>query len=571
MRKYAVAAVALLAGCGQAGVVDAARSASPGVEATPTAVALSGPAEAMAQPAVDEPQTPPASTVAADGMCPSRPIEEYATRMVGGAEAKIANWPGFAAIAAVSPQGESTYFCGGALINPTTVITAAHCLDEARQLPDGKWVAKGVDWPLAVLTNRADIRQDDADVRAMVVNGAVYQEGNEKYVHNAQTVINDIAYLKLDRPLKGPFAKLAGSIEANPALDQHLLWAAGFGQLQSKAKPDQSVATLSGKSAKAQSNVLRDAVLPLVSPENCNKVFPGIDGKSQICAGWKKGGHDTCYGDSGGPLVAIDSKGCPYVIGVTSFGSPKGCAAEGAYGVYTRVSQYKKWIEARGVGPQSFVSDPPVAMGASATSALLRIMIDQFAEQKGGLKVAMLNRDTNQPFPMENGKAIVTEGQSVVYQVTADAGLSGQLLLIDRKDKRAVAGGQLSQEYVLMFPNSYISTRSVATIQPGTPLTVGGPTDKFKLTARVEVQGVTKEAGDVVALVLPPDVDLTKLIAPPDRTRGFPVEAAGEVPQAITEQEAAFALLRPATGPATRSAGGGKFGSATLPYEIRKP
>ena len=59
---------------------------------------------------------------------------------------------------------------------------------------------------------------------------------------------------------------------------------------------------------------------------------------------YKEGGVDTCQGDSGGPLV------CPqdgkYVLqGITSWGF--GCAEAELPGVYTKVSDYINWMEAK--------------------------------------------------------------------------------------------------------------------------------------------------------------------------------------------------------------------------------
>ena len=59
-----------------------------------------------------------------------------------------------------------------------------------------------------------------------------------------------------------------------------------------------------------------------------------------FCAGVN--GHiDSCQGDSGGPLVA-EHKGRIYVIGVVSFGF--GCASPGIPGVYTKVSNFDRWL-----------------------------------------------------------------------------------------------------------------------------------------------------------------------------------------------------------------------------------
>lgn len=495
-------------------------------------------------------------------MCPTWPLPEYATRMVGADKADIVHWPGFAAVGAVSPDGKnSSFFCGGVLVNPTTVLTAAHCLNEAKAQADGKWMANvgGAAWQLGVLTNKGDVREDGVETRALVIGGAQYADGDAKY--NNQTQLNDIAYLKLDRPLKGPYARVAGAAEANPKFNRHLLWAAGFGQLRDKPA-GQSVPNRSGGTASSQSDILRETIMPLAGNTECSAAYNGIDDATQICAGWPNGEHDTCYGDSGGPLVAIDDKGCPYVVGLTSFGSNKGCAAQGQFGVYTRVSKFRAWISK--LAPDvTFVETAPPPAGAAATSDLLKIMIDKFAEQQAGVRVEMLDQATMKPFAIENGHAVIPVGHSVVYRASVDAGLSGQLLLVDRRQARSTASGQLSREYALIFPNVFVP-KSLA-IAPGAPVIVGD-TPAFRITASIDDPAAASEKGDLVALVLPPDIDANKLLGPPTRSLG--VQGGKE---AITEMEAANALLlRRSPRSAGQAAGAGKFGTATLPYEIRK-
>ena len=55
--------------------------------------------------------------------------------------------------------------------------------------------------------------------------------------------------------------------------------------------------------------------------------------------------NSNFQGDSGGPLVCSTEDGKKYIGGVTSFGL--GCATRGIPGVYTEVSHYTDWIEAR--------------------------------------------------------------------------------------------------------------------------------------------------------------------------------------------------------------------------------
>jgi secreted trypsin-like serine protease len=61
-----------------------------------------------------------------------------------------------------------------------------------------------------------------------------------------------------------------------------------------------------------------------------------------MCAGYREGRIDSCQGDSGGPLVWRSPDG-PALVGIVSFGD--GCARELKYGVYTRVSAFRDWID----------------------------------------------------------------------------------------------------------------------------------------------------------------------------------------------------------------------------------
>lgn len=73
-----------------------------------------------------------------------------------------------------------------------------------------------------------------------------------------------------------------------------------------------------------------------------------IINNNQICSGILAGKEDTCQGDSGGPLQVItkDNK-CVYeILGITSFSSPT-CGNKNSPSVYTKVSAYLDWIEAK--------------------------------------------------------------------------------------------------------------------------------------------------------------------------------------------------------------------------------
>ena len=85
--------------------------------------------------------------------------------------------------------------------------------------------------------------------------------------------------------------------------------------------------------------------MPLVSPKRCQKVFDYHINKTQVCAGYRRGGIDACAGDSGGPLLCPKTVGGEtlwFITGITSYG--EGCGRRGKYGIYTRVTSYKDWI-----------------------------------------------------------------------------------------------------------------------------------------------------------------------------------------------------------------------------------
>ncbi|XP_078356741.1 CUB and peptidase domain-containing protein 1-like [Oculina patagonica] len=234
-----------------------------------------------------------ATVALVEGNCGRRPH----TRIVGGTEAPVNSWPWQAMImyAGKHPQ----QFCGGSLVHPNWVLTAAHCVNGKK--PSSILVRMGAHGKYIKVGTEQDIK-----VEEIIVHPNYKKPKSES---------NDIALLKLDKPAK--LGKGVGLVcMPDPGLPlpvddpNRKCWITGWGKL-----------AFQGASAKN----LMQVDVPLHSNARCKAKFyrsSQID-ESMLCAGLEEGGVDSCQGDSGGPLVC-EYNGKWYLEGATSWGV--GCA-----------------------------------------------------------------------------------------------------------------------------------------------------------------------------------------------------------------------------------------------------
>ncbi len=468
---------------------DDTPTAARSVDANSTATA-----EEMTAPASDT-ESDIVGSIGGSELCQARPLRDYAEKMVGGAVTTAELWPGIIALGAESEsQSHAFYNCGGVLLNARTVLTAAHCLNGSVQDPETKaWFVEsnsGDRWPMIVISNSDDLAQDDPAATARVIDGEVISDPDRAYrVDPDNRQFNDIALLKLDRDVPGPYARLSGSLDADPAIEGHLLWAAGFGKTDERGSSYVSFDSRRGTTrTSAPAQILSDAILQFKPRNMCAaSIDPSIDDAMHICAGWDEGGRDSCQGDSGGPLTVLDGDGCPVVVGLTSFGV--GCGQPGKYGVYTRVSQYRNWIETR-VSDVTFVDAKPPAAGQEAFKRMVDAVLDAGTGSANQLSFQMKQDGAPTEGDLQAGKS---------YKLEVRSKFEGSLMVVDKNE---------SGFYDLVFPYFDYDDSQI------------GPEKavEIPLFAQINAPGATRESGSLNFVVLPPSVKIRDVFLAPAKT-----------------------------------------------------
>lgn len=440
-------------------------------------------------------------------------------RVVGGQPAKLKNWPGQVTLRLYNPQrSDAVYFCGGSVISRHWVLTAAHCkYPDLRKDSSGRYYMNldrlGMGFSgrgyLQVVLQTDDLRQLDlANVREVkeIVVHAEYQ---------TYTQGNDIALLRLAQPWDGPYARLSLKAFADPATPPGATtMVAGFGNLEWNAKLNK-FSSQSGGVFAAGSPSLQEVDMPTIATDTCQALYPDAAiGQGQLCAGHDLVDKDSCQGDSGGQLVAFDKNGCPYQIGIVSWGEK--CAIPGRYGVYTRVSSFAQWIRENVPGTETLltVKDSDVVDWSEPRKrrelayANLVELEKLMADVKDRASISLRRKD--------DGAIILNNSvhlnERYVFEIKTEA--RGRLVVID-----VDAAGKVTQ----LFPNRFVGSDDASLIRPGQQITLPGPGYGFDWFRAVEPLG----KGKLIALVVPEDFPVKRTVASEERlARGFEPERA---------------------------------------------
>ena len=250
-------------------------------------------------------------------------LNSHAQGIVGGQTAQAGAYPWIAGLTFAGVPLTSGHFCGGSLIAPNWILTAAHCtaFDEVS--------------PVDSILNPSAL---EAFLGVHTLSGP--NPGSERigaaqiFVHpnyQPESIDNDIALIYLgSSSSQNPLTLIPDgntTLTANGTACRVMGW--GLSDTVNFGFPD----------------TLQEVDLQIVSNSICNQAqhHAGAVTADMLCAGLLSGApQGSASGDSGGPLV-VDDNGTWTQVGIVSWGL-------GLYttkdfpGVYTRVGSYISWI-----------------------------------------------------------------------------------------------------------------------------------------------------------------------------------------------------------------------------------
>uniref|UniRef100_A0A2R8P5F6 Ovochymase 1 n=1 Tax=Callithrix jacchus TaxID=9483 RepID=A0A2R8P5F6_CALJA len=276
--------------------------------------------------ATPTPQTNPVSTAKAilQDVCgiPPFSFQWLSRRIAGGEEACPHCWPWH-----VGLRFLGDYQCGGAIIDPVWILTAAHCV-QSKNNP--------FSWTIIAGDHDRTLKESTEQVRR-----AKHIIVHEDF--NTLSYDSDIALVQLSSPLAYNSAVRPVCLphSTEPLFSSEICAVTGWGSISRDGG-------LASRLQQIRVHVLESKVCEYTY----YSAHPGGITEKMICAGFATSGEKNfCQGDSGGPLVCRHENG-PFVLyGIVSWGA--GCVQPWKPGIFARVMVFLDWIQSKINGPAS--------------------------------------------------------------------------------------------------------------------------------------------------------------------------------------------------------------------------
>lgn len=427
--------------------------------------------------------------VLASGPAPAQSQEPRTAspRVVNGQEGSMSDWPFLVALADKDAYRRSGFpvaqFCGGSLVAPDKVVTAAHCVHKRK----AGSIVVGSPGPRGSLSSPS-MRVSDVD--SIAVNPS----------YQPKTDAGDIAVITLHTPFTGVATITPVTVPEAVELtaDEAPVRVAGWGATNKREPwryPD----------------IFRTGNLVVFPDSACGGgeeftyagvTFVGygpgeVDPTVMLCADGVRNARpvDACVGDSGGPLVGGSGDGLR-LVGLVSWG-PQACGTRFGSGVYTRVAAFTDFLVSAGV---PFVPDPstpraPTIVGVTTTPESLTAIVQASEEGAAPQTFAVSARHSDgttrectmaaKPFPSATRCTISGLVADGTYVVTARAvsGAKASAPSVARtvvanglperpriKEHSALGGGSVQFRVINMRGNgSPLLTRTVNCTSTGRP------------------------------------------------------------------------------------------------------
>ncbi|MGF1680562.1 S1 family peptidase [Photobacterium minamisatsumaniensis] len=263
-------------------------------------------------------------------------------KIIGGIESENNELPWQAYLNMSFPDGDGTktFICGGVVISPTAVLTAAHCMRNGSTTA----AAEDVDVWAGITSIFSANRLNAVSVSDIIIHPS----------YSSSRFANDIAILMLSSPLPDSAVPINIATDSEQqSVDNEFDngWVSNGDRVANLLVSGWG--STDPNSSGSGSTKLRQTLLSGVPDRTCDGMWGSNintgDYSIYLCAGSTSPdlARDSCFGDSGGPLVwqnpqaAADSDFGLRLVGLVSFG--EGCAGR-LPGVYTQTSNYRSWI-----------------------------------------------------------------------------------------------------------------------------------------------------------------------------------------------------------------------------------